>query len=102
MARDPEVKFLLKKIGDLKKQGATADSIILNWVSRAVQPMKRHAKPAWSFSRGDVTKEVPDPVNTNQLIQRVEKMLESINPNGLKKFNLAYTASAARPQVRPV
>ena len=96
---DPEVKYLLKRIQELKKQGVNAHTVVFSWASRGVQPLKRQDKPAWSFKRGDATREVPDPVDKNKVCQRVQKILGSVDAEAVTKFTLAYNASMARAPV---
>ena len=98
-ADDDEVKTLTEKIAELKARGVTGSTILFSLASRRVQPAKRQEKPAWTYSRGDATQEVPDSVTKEFVLKRVEKMGVNIDPEGLRHIGLAFNASKSRHPV---
>ena len=102
LAEDPEVKYLLRKIQELKQKGVNGNTIVYSWATRGVQPIKRQDKPAWTYSKGDPTREVPDPVSKENIFRRVTKILGKSGLAGISKIDLAFNASIAHPPVRPI
>lgn len=99
LQNDAQVQYLLKAIQELKADGVSGETIVWSFMTRGVQPIEQQAKPGWTYLKGDITQEVPDPADVEKITVRALKVLSQLSPEAAGKTGKAFNGRSTHPAV---